>query len=130
MAQDPLTAQLLSAAGGEDRIVDRVRELERRLLALVAAPDTCGYVNSAGARQAGSGFTSSKISTGRYRLTFARPFTPYPVVIAMGGKAASPSMVEQNDGSTPTSTIYEVQVVDSRNGAVWDCDFWFVARQP
>ncbi len=127
MAQDPLTQMLLNNAGGDARLVDRLRELERRLLALIAGPGTCGYVNSAGVRQWGEGFGSARTAVGRYTLTFTRPFSPYPMVVAMADAALVASMPV---GYTPLPTEFKILTFNSAAVAAADAGFFFVARQP
>jgi hypothetical protein len=51
-----------------------------------------GHVNADGSKRSGSGFTSQRISTGFYHITFDKPFPDIPAVVAsQGGNFSQPA---------------------------------------
>lgn len=96
------------------------------VLGTVGLRVVAGYVDATGAGT-GSGFTSAKIGTGTYSLTFpSGTFTARPAVVAMSGHGGAATGVKGYSG-TPSATYVDLVVFDAATGAAADNDFYFVA---
>ncbi len=81
------------------------------LLALQNLLVIVGRVNASGTKNFGEGFTTSRISEGRYRVTFANPFSSRPVVLVT---ASIDSGLDDNVANTLNIglTGFEVVIMD------------------
>lgn len=83
-----------------------------------------GYVDSAGAKTGGDGFTSSKTSTGQYAVVFSPPFSDAPVVTVT---TLSSSPLVARFGTAPSRTGFTVFTFQTTDGNVGDSAFFFQA---
>ena len=81
-----------------------------------------GVVSSTGAVQAGSGFTASRQSTGRYTVNFNTPFPAAPTVILAVGAVTGNEDITLN---LPGAGVFQVNI--NEGGLVVDRTFCFIA---
>jgi uncharacterized protein YjbI with pentapeptide repeats len=89
-----------------------------------------GYVLSNGVKAKGELFTSTKQSTGKYRITFdSSAFTDYPIVTvsAYGGGDLQDNVVNIANLGSDGMTVYITDSSPDKNVAMEDCAFMFIA---
>jgi hypothetical protein len=89
-----------------------------------------GYVSATGVKQRGELFTSTRESTGEYRITFnSSAFTGYPIVTvsAYGGSDLQDNVVNFASLSVDGMTVYITDSSPDKNVAREDCAFMFIA---
>lgn len=89
-----------------------------------------GGVTSAGAVAIGVGFTAARTGAGLYTITFTRPFTSVPSLVAMCRGTAGALTIKQAAGSTPTASQWFLESFLSTTGVLTDSGFEFIACGP
>jgi len=89
----------------------------------------CGHVSLAGGVVRGVGFTSARISTGVFGVTFSTPFTATPVVLTSLVESASEDNVATLIGMTAAGFQVVTNDVEGGDG-LQDTAFTFVAFGP
>lgn len=93
---------------------------------LIAANVVFGRVSAAGAVDGGDRFTSMKLSTGVYQITFTPALRDVPAFIAMPGPGTTVLTPRLRSGTTPTAGVIEIVVRDSA-AVLTDTSFGFIA---
>lgn len=110
-------------------IVATVNDIEEANLAddavtdaKLAKPLLVGVINSGGTVAQGTGFTSSKVSTGLYEITFDAAYGAAPVAL-VGSNAGTRFVAEVST----TTTVLTVQILNLA-GTATDAKFNFMVR--
>lgn len=91
-----------------------------------------GYIAADGSTIRGTGFTSAKLATGKYSITFGTAFAAAPIIVtadAHSDPGAGDGYVMQVDGDTVTTTYAEIWGI-SGAGAATDTPWTFIAIEP
>lgn len=85
-----------------------------------------GRVSSSGTLEIGEGFTSSRLSLGRYQINFTTSYASSPVVLTTPEATSGNARIADIDNSpTPSSSSFTVLIFDAAGGSV-DARFNFV----
>ncbi|MEH6379866.1 hypothetical protein V7793_36865 [Streptomyces sp. KLMMK] len=85
-----------------------------------------GTVTAAGGVGAGSGFRSVRSATSTYTITFAKPFTSPPVVVATAAQGSATAIVTVAGVSLTSAVVYTA----STSGTYAPLPFHFIAMGP
>ncbi|GEM_PF-771077 len=85
-----------------------------------------GIVNSDGTTAEGTGFSSSRLAAGQYRVVFGSAFPSTPVVLANVGTSANPASSGNSKIHAVSTLQTDIYTFDSA-GSAWDVKFHFLA---